>query len=237
MSYYTFFFSFLFLFFSFSLFFFFVEKKGFRPYCSGRFLDNTRCKKFSCLSMVPFHRSECKQRIPLWNQTRLIHPIVQGQYTTLPPSETRFDVANTWGGVPPISLLGTCLNPPYESNGMYHEPSDCSDQASYQERSSIDVAMGTKSEFDPPLEALQSLCSSISSNAFASQTKKSDLHTETLSSCGITSETFEQDSRLPSVAIPRTIASEMWHSSNALARSLETPIQSQDLWRPWDFAE
>ena len=203
--------------------------------------------------MVPFHRSECNQRIPLWNQTRLIHPIVQGQYTTLPPSETRFDVANTWGGVPPISLLqpcpqgkalgtrlsllGTCLNPPYESNGMYHEPSDCSDQASYQERSSIDVAMGTKSEFDPPLEALQSLCSSISSNAFASQTKKSDLHTETLSSCGITSETFEHDSRLPSVAIPRTIASEMWHSSNALARSLETPIQSQDLWRPWDFAE
>ena len=141
-------------------------------------------------------------------------------------------MANTWGGVPPISLLGTCLNPPYESNGMYHEPS-----ASYQGGSSIDLAMGTKSEFDPPLEALQSLCSSISSNAFASQAKKSDLRTEALSSYGITSKTFEPDSRLPSVAIPRTIASKMLHSSNALARSLETPIQSHDLWRPWDFAE
>ena len=187
--------------------------------------------------MVPCLRSECNQRMPLWNQSRLSHPIVQGQYTTLPPSETRVDVANTWGGVPPISLLGTCLNPPYESNGMYHEPSDCSDQASYQGRSSIDVAMGRKSEFDPPLEALQSLCSSISSNAFACQAKKSHLHTEALSSCGITSETLEPDSRLPSVAIPRTIASEMLHSSNALSRSLETPIQSQDLWRPWNFAE
>ena len=187
--------------------------------------------------MVPFQRSECKLRIPLWNQSRLMHPMVQGQSTTLPPSETRFDVANTWGGVPPISLLGTCLNPPYEFNGIYHDPSDCSDQASYQGRSSIDVAVGTKSEFDPPLEALQSLCSSISSNAFASQTKKSDLHSETLSSCGITSETFEPDSLLPSVAIPRTIASEMLHSSNALVRSLETPIHSQDLWRPWGFAE
>ena len=187
--------------------------------------------------MVPCQRSECNQRIPLWNQSRLIHPIVQGQYTTLPPSETRLDVANTSGGVPPISLLETCLNPPYESNGMYHEPSDCFDQASYQGRSSIDVAMGTKSEFDLPLEALRSLCSSISSNAFASQAKKSDLHTEALSSYGITSKTLEPDSRLPSVAIPRTIASEMLHSSNALSRSLETPIHSQDLWRPWNFAE
>lgn len=187
--------------------------------------------------MVPFQRSKCNLRIPLWNQSRLIHPIVQGQYTTSPPSKTRFDVANTWGGVPPISLLGTCLNPPYEFNGMYHELSDCFDQASYQGLSSMDVAMGTKSEFDPPLEALQSLCSSISSNAFSSQAKKSHLHTEALSSCGITSKTFDPDSRLPSVAIPRTIASEMLHSSNALARSLETPIRSQDLWRPWDFAE
>ena len=187
--------------------------------------------------MVPFQRSECNQRIPLWNQSRLIHPLVQGQCTTLPPSETRFDVANTWGGVSPISLLGTCLKPPYESNGMYHEPSDCSDQASYQGRSSINVAMGTKSEFDPPLEAIQTLCSSISSNAFASQAKKIHLHTEALSLCGITSKTFEPDSRLPSVAIPRTVASEMLHSSNAPARSLETPIQSQDLWRPWDLTE
>lgn len=144
-------------------------------------------------------------------------------------------MANTWKGVPPKSLLGTCLNPPYESNGLCHNPSDCSDQASYQGRSSIDVAMETKSKSDRPFEALQSLCSSISSNALASQANKSDLHTQNLPSCGITSKTFNLDSRLASVAVPRTNASEILHSSNALVRSLETPIQSQDLWRPWDF--
>ena len=216
-------------------FLFHTEKESFCSWNPRIIHENASChQRYQYPSyMIPFQqcigKTEPNQGLSHGSQNKhfsssledLHHlPSVRNKYTILSPPESPFGIS---GSSRPIAAASkwSCKSNVASAEFEFLISSS-------QGYSPNEVAMAST----PPLQALQSLCRSITSDDFTAQATEDVLCPEDHSKCARNSQ-FELTS-VSQETVSQVIIPEILQSITVLPQSF-VQAETPDLWRPWDY--